>query len=739
MNTVVLRRKLIYVGAIVLLLVPLYFLGHPSVRDAEGEPTNQGGTLAQIRTRDDLGQSDLGALDPASESARLATLGLRGVAATILWQKAEYYKKEKYFDRMAATVNQLKILQPHFVKVWDYQAHNIAYNTSVEFDNYKHRYDWVKKGIYYLIEGCKFNKSRTELPFQLGDFVGSKLGIADEKVQFRELFRNDVDFHSDVNELSKLDMTVQEARGPDGKPDNWRAGALWYGRSYDMVAQGSRPAKSPLMFYCKDPQWQLKHSEAIQSEGYLGEEARSAWKVASTHLAEFGSRQIRTSFGTVIYLSELEKTAQEYLKKENEFKEFCGDTYKEAYQKLEQNLSDEQRAAMAKDKADLTFEELLAIEQARGSLAVDPFSVARKLPSEKQFKALEMAQNMKILSERKDHIDRYRAQVNFSYWESRCEAEQDDSALAARTGMYEANKALDLGKLDEAIEKYEKAWSDWNTVFNRFPEMMVDEAADDVEKYIALYLRQIEKDTDKLPENFALKNFLEFRKYQQSDTADPAMMGLISQWADKYPDRNFLEEVISKSAVYAERVKQFRAENGTDMVQEPPLPSNKTGDVVRERPVDRLAPTTAFEGDPIAEKEMKKAPTGKDPASTEPKPEAPKPEEPKPEVPKTTEPMPSEPKTEDPKPSEPAPASEPKPEQPKPEEPKPEQPKPTEPMPEEPKPTEPKPAEPAPPSEPKPEEPKTEEPKPAEPKPEEPKTEEPKPAEEPKPNDPGQF
>ncbi len=701
MNTVVLRRKLIYVGAIVLLLVPLYFLGHPSVRDAEGDPINQGGTLAQIRTRDDLGQSDLGALDPASESARLATLGLRGVAATILWQKAEYYKKEKYFDRMSATVNQLKILQPHFVKVWDYQAHNIAYNTSVEFDNYKHRYDWVKKGIYYLIEGCKFNKSRTELPFQLGDFIGSKMGVADEKVQYRELFRNDVDFHSDVNTLSKLDMTVQEARGPDGKPDNWRAGALWYQRSYDMVAKGSRPAKSPLMFYCKDPQWQLKHSEAIQSEGYLGEEARSAWKVASNHLSEFGSRQIRTSWGTVIYLAELEKTAQEYLKKENEFKEFCGETYKEAYQKLEQNLSDEQRAAIAKDKADLSFEELLAVEQAKSSMKVDAFSVARKMPSEKQFKALEMAQNMKILEERKDQIDRYRAQVNYSYWESRCEAEQDDSALAARTGMYEANKALDLGKLDEAIEKYEKAWSDWNTVFNRFPEMMIDEAADDVEKYIGLYLKPIEKDFDNLPENFALKNFLEFRKYQKSDTADPAMMGLISQWPDKYPDRNFLEEVIAKSAVYAERIKQYRAENGTDIVPEPPLPAKKPGDVVREQAVLRDGTKVAVEGEGETGKEKMNNPAvSKEPEATPPKPEEPSPETPKPEQPKTPEPMPSEPKTEEPKPTEPAPPSEPKTEEPKP----------TEPKPEEPKPSEPKPEEPAPAVEPKPEEPKPSDP-----------------------------
>ncbi|MEZ6079266.1 MAG: hypothetical protein R3C56_27430 [Pirellulaceae bacterium] len=145
------------------------------MRNPDGSVKQSGGTLAQIRTNYDLGQGDLGEIDPASESMRLATLGLRGVAATILWQKAEYYKKEQFWDRLSATLNQIAVLQPHFVEVWEFQSHNLSYNVSVEFDDYRQRYQWVKRGIEYLIKGSKFNKHRTEMPFELGNFFGSKM------------------------------------------------------------------------------------------------------------------------------------------------------------------------------------------------------------------------------------------------------------------------------------------------------------------------------------------------------------------------------------------------------------------------------------------------------------------------------------------------------------------------------------------------------------------------------------
>ncbi|MFO0923118.1 MAG: hypothetical protein U0905_11595 [Pirellulales bacterium] len=91
MNNASFKRKLTYIIAIVALLVPVYFLGQPMVQKKEGQGQG-GGTLAKIRQKYGIGQADIGEIDPASESARLATLGFRGFATTIAQYKADYYK-----------------------------------------------------------------------------------------------------------------------------------------------------------------------------------------------------------------------------------------------------------------------------------------------------------------------------------------------------------------------------------------------------------------------------------------------------------------------------------------------------------------------------------------------------------------------------------------------------------------------------------------------------------------------
>jgi hypothetical protein len=287
---------------------------------------------------------------------------------------------------------------------------------------------------------------------------------------------------------------------------------------------------------------------------------------------------------------------------------------------------------------------MIAAERAKELLNITPESLAKKLPPEKQLKGLELAAQLKNLATRREHIDRYRGQVNYTYWESRCRAEQEDAALDARSKMFQANASLDKGKLDEAIELYEQAWKAWDTLFNRFPEMMIDDdAAEGVENSMVQYLRLIEKDLDNLPENFLLKNFLEFRKLQKQDMADPAMLSLISSWSKRYPNRNFLEEILTKSVSYAEVVKQNRTE---EVAPPPPIPGQR----------QRLE---------LSNTEVEKNTKPDEPKPEEPKPEEPKPEEPKTEAPKTEEPKTEEPKTEEPK------TEEPKTEEPKTDEPKP--------------------------------------------------------------------
>ena len=140
-------RKLTYLGAIVVLAFPIVWLSVPATT------SKPGGKLAQLRKENKLSQVNLGEVDPASETIKLATLGLRGVAVNVLWEKANEFKKKEDWTNLTATLEQLAKLQPNFITFWKFQAWNLTYNVSVEFDDYNDRYYYVRRGIEFLQEG----------------------------------------------------------------------------------------------------------------------------------------------------------------------------------------------------------------------------------------------------------------------------------------------------------------------------------------------------------------------------------------------------------------------------------------------------------------------------------------------------------------------------------------------------------------------------------------------------------
>ena len=168
-----------------------------------------------------LSQADLGEIDPASETIKLATLGMRGVAANILWEKANDYKKEEDWTNLSATLEQITKLQPNFVNVWIYQAWNLSYNISVEFDDYRDRYRWVIRGIDFLKEGTQYNRDEPRLLLGLGWMIAQKIGKADEHMQFRQLFQEDDDFNGSR---------------PVAQRDNWLVGREWLLKAEQVVA-----------------------------------------------------------------------------------------------------------------------------------------------------------------------------------------------------------------------------------------------------------------------------------------------------------------------------------------------------------------------------------------------------------------------------------------------------------------------------------------------------------------------
>ena len=92
-------RKIIYGCGIIVLLFPLFLLGQPATTSPDGSRDGSsgsaGGKLAQLRSEYGLSQAELGQIDPASETMKMATLGLRAFAANILWTKANYVQEDR--------------------------------------------------------------------------------------------------------------------------------------------------------------------------------------------------------------------------------------------------------------------------------------------------------------------------------------------------------------------------------------------------------------------------------------------------------------------------------------------------------------------------------------------------------------------------------------------------------------------------------------------------------------------
>ena len=177
---------------------------------------SEGGKLAQLRRRVQARRrSNLGEIDPASETIKLATLGLRGVAVNLLWEKANYYKKVEDWTNLTATLEQLAKLQPNFITFWKFQAWNLTYNVSVEFDDYNDRYYYVRRGIEFLQEGERYNTDNPQSAVGPGlvhrpeDRPGRRVRAVSPAVQGRM-------------------MTSTRPIDRPNERDNWLVGKEWY-------------------------------------------------------------------------------------------------------------------------------------------------------------------------------------------------------------------------------------------------------------------------------------------------------------------------------------------------------------------------------------------------------------------------------------------------------------------------------------------------------------------------------
>ena len=527
-------RKIIYLVAIVALLIPMSLISRPAQRADNIEDSNSGGKLSQLRDEHNLSQSQLSEIDPASETMKLASLGLRGVAVNMLWLQAIEHKKTENYDQLAATLEALTKIQPNFIKVWEFQAHNLAYNVSMEFDDYEYRYHWVKKGLDFLKRGIPYNKTDHRMSDNLGFFTGNKFGKSDEKESFRRMFREDEEFHELMSDMIDPDSYDTRTYGHD----SWRMAYQWYDKSRDLVdsAIGSQQT-SDIMFFMKRPAQLRNQSLSLQEEFRSDEIIQENWRRAHEEWLDYGQDKITNSLGVTITL---EGTA-EYESRLEKLRANLDELVPEERDRLRTelktlaNLTPEEEYALSLPVDQRSDEELRLARQANSRIegldkGLDS-RVAAAASEENRLESQRVLSDINQVKKQMRTISKDSQVVNYRYWRARTLAESETPTLLARQALYDAEQMRRRSIYDDefrvdfktgeksitrtgAISLYLDAFEQWDEVIKKHPDLRSGVFADDLADSMLELKDMLDITNSEWPDEFPMQEFIDYRSAQ---------------------------------------------------------------------------------------------------------------------------------------------------------------------------------------------------------------------------------
>ncbi len=490
-------RKLAYGLIIVALVLVLAWLSPPATVESAGAAPSEGGLLARKRDQFGLSQANLGEIDPTSEAIKLATLGMRGVAVNLLWHKANEAQKTRDWTGLSATVTQIIKLEPHFLAVWRFQGWNLAYNVSADWDDFRDRYFWVIKGINFLKQGTTYNQHEPMLVWDVGWTTAQKIGRADERVQYRRLFRADDEFHGDR---------------PVSQRDNWLVGKASFREAEQLVDGGSAlRGLSPVLFRAEAPRCQINFATALEEDGTFGEVSRVAWERASADWNEFGNRDLPSFEGENYRLNDFERLTADHQQLVTEIETLAPDMRQTIQNEKIAAMSDEERALIDKPSDQRSREENVLVSSIATRLGVTwPEIVARIPDATQRARAEQLTRRLGELETLLDMIDTSRNQVMYPYWKTRCQLEHGEAALTARENVYRGDLALRETNIDLARTSYETAFAAWRKVLDEFPLLLNDgQTAEEMLDVVRRYQECLKQGDDPFPEPFILADLIQ--------------------------------------------------------------------------------------------------------------------------------------------------------------------------------------------------------------------------------------
>ncbi len=185
---------------------------------------------------------------PAAELVVAGLGGFRGIAAEVVWFRADRLQDEGRYAELAQLAAWLTFLEPHTSEVWAYSAWNLAYNVSVMMPGPADRWRWVDAGIKLLRDdGLRLNTVDPVLYRELAWMFLLKMGagIDTAEAYYRKEWKSQVEEVEKSGDWAKLKMDKNRIDAIDGKYGklDWE---LPYASAIYWAEQGLPFAKDPV-------------------------------------------------------------------------------------------------------------------------------------------------------------------------------------------------------------------------------------------------------------------------------------------------------------------------------------------------------------------------------------------------------------------------------------------------------------------------------------------------------------
>ena len=238
-------------------------------------------------------------------------------------------------------------------------------------------------------------------------------------------------------------------------------------------------------------------------------------------------------------------------------------------------LDEDERRLVDADLALLDADEYQIASRAQGKIEVTPQDMVSAVAPEDRNTAKVTASRLMEARAYATTIRRYRDIVNYVYWKTRCEVEQQDRAIEGRRFLYEANEAFEEIRLVESIEKYDEAWTRWASIHSDYPVLAEDVTAEDLVDAIKRYQSLL----DQLGQPFPPEGF--------------PMLRLMANYAEEFPDLG--EEKLEQLADEYEAALEAGTARDGDANED--VEANETTDESTQAESDDVAdPSTTSDG-----------------------------------------------------------------------------------------------------------------------------------------------